>query len=168
MRTKQVSALARYNTEMTQRIYRAASRMSDAERKEDRGAYFGSVHATLNHLLLVDRLWLGRIVGEPEAFDSLDQPLHADFAELRRQHLAMCDRLERWADGLNDQQLLADFEYTDMSDTKSACALWVVVTQLFNHQTHHRGQISTLLSQAGIDIGVTDFPYVLEGLVRRL
>ena len=167
MQAIQVVTLAQYNSAMNRKLYATVSLLSDPDRRQDRGAFFGSIYATLNHLLLVDRLWFGRIVGRPSNFHSLDQELYTDFEEMRRARLEMDTQIESWAQALTDQQLTADLIYRDMSNVESSSALWVVVTHLFNHQTHHRGQITTLLSQAGLDIGVTDFPWVVEGLVTR-
>ncbi len=165
MNTVLAQAFAQYNQQMTATVYRAAEQLSDTERKTDRGSFFGSIHATLNHILLVDRIWLGRIIGQPEAFAALDQELYSDFDRLSNAHQQMSQRIVDWAETLTDEQLSADFRYHDMAGKPWSCPLWVAVTQLYNHQTHHRGQLTTLLSQRDIEVGVTDFPWVVEGLV---
>ena len=83
MRTDQACLLAQYNAWMNDKLYAACAALSDDERKRDRGAFFGSIHATLNHLLVADSIWMGRFEGQPFAFKGLDQELHASFDELR-------------------------------------------------------------------------------------
>ena len=167
MIAEQARALARYNIWMNEAVYRAAASLPDAERKKDRGAFFRSIHGTLNHILLADLLWLGRFQRSPYAIDGLDDELHADFDALRAERVATDEIIARWVAGLSDEDLRADFEFTTFVNPKPRVApLWGAVTHLFNHQTHHRGQVTTLLSQRGVDLGVTDFVYT-EGLVRE-
>jgi uncharacterized damage-inducible protein DinB len=165
MRVEQARALARYNTWMNDKLYAACATLSDEERKRDRGAFFKSIHGTLNHILLADLIWLGRFEGRPFAFRSLDQELHAGFDELYAERMAVDARIERWAAGLTDAELEAKLEFTSaITKRKHAPALWKLVAHFFNHQTHHRGQVTVLLSQAGVDYGVTDL-FLLPGLI---
>ena len=92
--------MARYNRWMNRKLYEAAAQLSDEQRKADRGAFFRSIHGTLNHLLLADRTWLQRMHGEPVTLVSMDQELHEDFKELRAAREAMDDRLTTWASSL--------------------------------------------------------------------
>ena len=167
MRSEQVQVLAEYNAWMNGKLYAACATMSDEERKRDRGAFFHSIHGTLNHLLLADSVWMGRFDGKAFAFRGLDQELYASFDELRASRTAMDERIERWAHGLTDAALSAKIEFTS-AITKRAHSptLWTVVLHFFNHQTHHRGQLTTLLSQAGVDYGITDL-FLLPGLLDR-
>lgn len=148
---------ARYNRWMNERLFDRCAELSDEERKQDRGAFFKSIHGTLNHLLLADRLWLGRLTGQPYPFTSLDQELFADFAALRTARGETDDALDAWVAGLTDESLAAPFSFHSISQNRVVrLPLWQCVLQVFNHQTHHRGQLTTLLSQAGIDPGLTD------------
>ena len=161
-------ALARYNRWMNDRLYALCEEIPDAERKRDRGAFFRSIHGTLNHLLLADRAWLARFTGDPAKWQSrdaaggvievrsLDQELYADFAELRRQRAVTDAVILAWADGLTSEALAAPLVYRTTKGDRCEHPLWQAALHLFNHQTHHRGQATTLLSQIGKDPGVTD------------
>ena len=158
MTPQQASAMASYNRWMNQRLYNLCATMTDEERKHDRQAFFHSVHGTLNHLLLADKVWLGRFTGETFVVNSLDQELHANFVDLQSDRAMTDDRIMNWASALTAAMLGEDLYYTGVTQAvPRTCPLWVAVTHFFNHQTHHRGQLTTLLSQAGLDYGVTDF-----------
>jgi uncharacterized damage-inducible protein DinB len=158
--------MARYNRWMNRSLYAACARVPDVERKRDAGAFFRSLHGTLNHLLLVDRLWLGRFKAEPFAFTALDQELYADFDELGRERERTDAEILAWADTLTCEQLDAPLTFRSASRGQDfTFRLGALVMHLFNHQTHHRGQLTTLLKQAGHDPGVTDLP-LLPGFDR--
>ena len=156
-------ALARYNRWMNDKLYAVAENLTDAERKQDRGAFFKSIHRTFNHLLVADRVWLGRFVGTelkegefgPGGITSLDQELYSDFAELRRERTKTDDELDAYVETLTAEKLAGDLRYLRHGKLNEF-PLWHAVAHAFNHQTHHRGQATTLLTQAGKDIGVTD------------
>lgn len=165
MRAEQARLLARYNAWMNDKLYAACATLSDEERKRDRGAFFRSIHGTLNHVLLADSVWMGRFESKPFAFSSLDEELHASFDELRAQRARVDERILRWADGLTDAALDAKLPFTSgLTKRTHAPILWKIVAHFFNHQTHHRGQLTTLLSQARVDYGVTDL-FLLPGLL---
>jgi uncharacterized damage-inducible protein DinB len=162
--------LSRYNHWMNEKLYSVAERLSDAERKQDRGAFFKSIHATLNHVLLADRVWMARFTGAPLQSDwlgsggvpALDRELYAGFQELRAERNKTDGEIEAWVLSLSAEQLSANFSYA-RKDVVYESPLWWGVAQLFNHQTHHRGQVTTLLMQAGHDPGVTDLIAMLRG-----
>lgn len=157
--------MASYNRWMNERLYAACTQLSDAERKRDRKAFFRSIHGTLNHLLLGDKIWLGRFEGLPFHFHSLDEDLHADFHELERDRNVTDDRIDAWASRLTAEALAGTLEYTSIvSPQPRTCGLGIAVAHLFNHQTHHRGQLTTLLSQSGVDYGTTDLMWLPEVL----
>lgn len=156
-----VRAMARYNQWMNSRLYELAATLSDELRKQDMGAFFKSMHATFNHLLLADKIWMGRFTGEPFAAKALNQELYADFADLRAERERMDQRIVQWADAMTLADWQADLRFTPITQpVEKVMPMWLVVTHLFNHQTHHRGQITTLFSQLGIDPGVTDLPFM--------
>src|SRR5678815_2616838 len=95
-----VNRMTRYNRAMNERLYECSARLSDAERKEDARAFFKSVHGTLNHLLLGDRIWMGRFMDNPITVKSLDQELYSDFEELRRERGRTDEAIASWAAGL--------------------------------------------------------------------
>ncbi|MBO6510405.1 MAG: DinB family protein [Roseibium sp.] len=159
--------MAKYNAWMTGKAYATADKMSDADRKEDRGAFFKSIHSTLNHLLFGDRAWMNQFTAGGYKVGAMGEDLYADYAELKSQHLAICQDIEDFAATLTPDWLDGTLEWTSRGDGKfRKRPRWICVTHMFNHQTHHRGQLSTLFSQAGLDIGRTDLPMMpdLEGL----
>lgn len=153
----QLTMLAQYNRWMNQRLYRLCAALDDAERRAPRGAFFGSIHGTLNHLLLADHLWMGRFTGQPFSAPALDAELYADFTELRDAREVMDERIIEWVGSLSPSSLDSELRYTSLVNPQPRCyPLWLALTHFFNHQTHHRGQLTTLLSQSGTDPGVTD------------
>ncbi len=155
--------MARYNRWMNERLYDRCGELSDDERKRDSGAFFRSIHGTLNHLLLGDRIWLGRFLGRPFGADSLDRELYADFAELRAERESTDREIADWALSLTAEKLAATLRYVSFANpAPRTYPLWVAAVHFFNHQTHHRGQLTTLLKQAGVDPGVTDLIWLPE------
>jgi uncharacterized damage-inducible protein DinB len=159
---------ARYNRWMNDKLYAVAAKLTDEELKRDRGAFFGSIHRTLNHLLLADRVWLARFTGaelqEGElgpGIRSLDQELYADFDELRRERAKTDDEIDVFTATLDHEKLASNLRYL-RHGVPNEFPLWHAVAHLFNHQTHHRGQVTTLLMQAGHDPGVTDLVAMLR------
>lgn len=151
--------MARYNRWMNEKVYAAAAMLSDEQRKANRGAFFQSVHGTLNHLLLTDEAWMQRLHGQPVSMTSPDEELHSDFEALREARIAMDQRLMDWAVQLEDVGPTHTLSFFSVSYQKQITLPYVVaVMQVFNHQTHHRGQVTTLLTQLGVDVGPTDLP----------
>lgn len=155
---------------MNGKVYSAAARLSEEERKRDRGAFFGSIHNVMNHILVADRIWLGRLHGRvPEpgcigvgGIKSLDQEIASDFDDLRRERNETDAALAAWTETLTADDLAGTLRMV-FKRKALELPLWWVITQLFNHQTHHRGQITTLLFQAGQDPGATDmFAMLME------
>jgi uncharacterized damage-inducible protein DinB len=152
---------ARYNEWMNARLYEAAATLDDADRRKDVGAFFKSIHGTLNHLLLADRVWMGRFTDAAFAVESLAQELYADFEVLRRERLATDAAINRWAEGLTAETLASNLAYVSISKPQPrTIPMAFAVAHFFNHQTHHRGQLTTLLMQRGIDPGVTDLMWL--------
>lgn len=158
-----LTALARYNRWMNDKLYALAATLGDEARKRDAGAFFKSIHGTFNHLLLADRVWLARFTGAtvpdgfmaPGGIRSLDQELYSNFEDLRRERAVTDDELSAWVSGLTHERLAAPLVFMRRGQ-RQECPLWWTVAHVFNHQTHHRGQITTLLMQQGCDPGVTD------------
>ena len=153
--------MTRYNRWMNERLYALCETLPDAERRRDRGAFFRSVHGTLNHLLYADLAFLSRFTGDPPEVPPLGVDLYATFGELAAVRGATDSRLAAWAETLTDVWLAAPFTYTSRVDgVARTVPSWILVVHLFNHQAHHRGQLTTLLSQMGHDPGVTDLPFM--------
>ncbi|HLT63919.1 MAG TPA: DinB family protein [Pseudohongiella sp.] len=156
-----VRTMARYNQWMNSRLYQLAAQLTDEQRKQDRGAFFKSIHGTLNHLLVADSIWFGRFTQKPFPAKSLDQELYSDFVQLRAERERMDQQILEWADALTLDDWNSELRFTPISNpVERVMPMWLVITHFFNHQTHHRGQITTLFMQMGIDPGVTDLPYM--------
>jgi uncharacterized damage-inducible protein DinB len=161
--------LAKYNRWFNGRLFDACEQLPDADRRLDRGAFFGSISASLNHVLWADRLWLGRFAAQGVDFPALGAELlelpagavhgtviHDDWAQLRRAREALDAAAETWLRDMPADFLLRNIRYANMKGVQREHPAWQALTHLFNHQTHHRGQVTTLLSQAGVDVGLTD------------
>jgi uncharacterized damage-inducible protein DinB len=156
-----VQRMARYNRWQNESLYGAAGTLSDAERRRARGAFFGSIHATLNHLLWGDRIWMSRLAGTAKPEGGIPQSvlLYDDWNDLKRERAAFDAVIVDWADRLEDASLEGELAYysgaikADLRKPK-----WLLVTHMFNHQTHHRGQVHCMLTQAGSKPGDTDLP----------
>lgn len=166
--TAQFILLAEYNRLMNQRQYQAAAELTEAELMEDKGAFFTSIFGTLNHILVGDILWLKRFAMNNPQFSALsylqklatpsalDQHLHSNLHALQQQREAVDNMLVNWAEQLSAEDINRCIDYTNMAGTRSSRLLADLITHLFLHQVHHRGQVTTLLSQCGIDFGETD------------
>jgi uncharacterized damage-inducible protein DinB len=154
-----VRMMAGYNAEMNRRWYAAAGQLDDAARRRDRGAFFGSIHATLNHLLWADRIWMSR-------FDGWDKPaggigesitLHDGFAALATARAETDAGIVAWAGRVDAAWLAGDLGWfsgavgRDVTRPRA-----VLVAHMFNHQTHHRGQAHAMLTVAGARTEDTD------------
>lgn len=160
--------LARYNAGMNQKLYDAATQLPAGEFTADRKAFFGSLAGTLNHLLSADTIWLKRFSSHPaqfpalQAMQALPQPsglTHTfgdDLATLRAYREQLDAIISDWAPQITAADLAHTFEYRSTRGDVYRKEFGLVLLHFFNHQTHHRGQASTLLTQAGVDIGVTD------------
>ena len=153
--------MAQYNQWMNDKIYSLCDTITDTERKKDRGAFFKSIHGTLNHLLYGDRAWMERFTGNPTANARIGQTLYDEFVELRAAREKMDEWILEWSLHLDVTWLKSALIYKSNVDGKTRrLPAWVLVTQMFNHQTHHRGQVTTLIKQYGIDPGITDIPWL--------
>ena len=144
---QQFEMLAAYNTWVNERLYDAVSRLPDAEYRRDRGAFFGSLHGTLNHLLLGDIIWMHRFTGEGAEPSKLDDILHEDFADLHAARRSEDARIEAYVHALDAARLAGTITYrTTRNPTTIEQELTPLLIHFFNHQTHHRGQAHCLLT----------------------
>jgi len=153
---------AHYNRLANQQLYEVCARLSDEERRRDLGAFFRSVHGTLNHLVLGDRIWMTRFEGGSHPSTDLGAILFEDFAELQKARVAMDDRIESFFGNLPADFLERSLRYINNSGFDATDPASVIVPHFFNHQTHHRAQVHTLLSQLGYDTPVLDLHRVLR------
>jgi len=159
---------AQYNQWMNEKIYAAAAQLTPAELARDRGAFFQSILGTLNHLLVADTLWLKRFANHPAHFSALapvvalEQPkalnqiVFTDFASLLQRRQLLDTAINGMVEQLSDTDLEQILAYQSTQGIPAQKRFYQVLMHFFNHQTHHRGQITTLLTQAGVDVGATD------------
>ena len=161
--------LARYNQWFNERLYTACESLSDDERKRDRGAFFGSIHHTLTHLVLADKMWLNRFASQGIAFTALPREmlalppgsdytsdLHPQWSDLKLQRTQLDAPITTWLADMPADFLQSTMRYANTKGVQRSHPAWQALTHLFNHQTHHRGQVTALLAQAGVEVGVTD------------
>lgn len=160
---------ARYNRWFNDALYGACEKLPDAERRRDRGAFFRSVHGSLNHIVWADCVWLRRFASQGFAFPALagellrlpegavhETVIHEDWVQLREARAGLDAAIEAWVGEMPPDFLLSTMRYANTKGVPRQHPAWQAVTHFFNHQTHHRGQVTTLLSQAGVDVGLTD------------
>jgi uncharacterized damage-inducible protein DinB len=149
--------MAAYNAWITRKVYAAADRMSDLDRKLNRGGFFKSIHVLLNHLLWADRAWMRRFTDRDYKIHEIGVEIHDNYDVLKSEHLEMCIDIETLAKEVSTEWLAGSLNWTSAIDgiTRSR-PKWLCLTHLFNQQTYHRGQLSTYFTQAGIDMGTTD------------
>jgi uncharacterized damage-inducible protein DinB len=155
-----VRTMASYNSWQNENLYSAASGLAAEDRRADRGAFFGSIFATLNHLLWGDRIWMARLAdgNQPGATDiagSVDEC--ANWDELTAARTAMDAIIKAWSHTVTTADLSADLSwFSGAIDAQVSKPKWFVVTHVFNHQTHHRGQVHAMLTAAGARPNDTD------------
>lgn len=158
--------MAAYNHWQNTKLLAAAGALSDTERRADRGAFFGSIFGTLNHLLWGDTIWLHRFAGtgmpeSPGIPVSVGETPDWDTYCTRR--VAKDQEIADWAAGLSDAALAADLTYYSQAvERELSKPLALFVMHFFNHQTHHRGQVHAMLTAAGQDYGDTDVAFMPE------
>ena len=160
--------MAAYNAEMNRRLYAAAGRLDDAERRADRGAFWGSIHGTLNHFLWGDQQWMSRFDNwpKPEVAIKGSAGLIDDFAALRAARERADADISRWAAKVDDAWMAEDLVwFSGAAGREMRAAKGFLISHFFNHQTHHRGQVHAMLTTAGQETGDTDlFLLILEPL----
>ena len=152
--------MARYNRWQNRSLYAAAEGLLDTDRQADRGAFFGSIEATLNHLLWGDRTWMSRFADAPRP-TAPNIPASVTECEswtrLKQDREEMDRDIIRWADALTEDRLAGDLSWFSGATQRDVTKpLWVLVTHFFNHQTHHRGQIHAMLTACGAKPDDTD------------
>ncbi len=155
--------MARYNAWQNKNLYDAADTLNDAERRVDKGAFFGSVHGTLCHVLWADKVWLARLSCETLELGSIAEFPHMieGWHELKCERIRMDQTIQLWADALDISDLTSEIRWFSL-----ALNAWqetprdVCVTHFFNHQTHHRGQVHALLTSLGAKPGDTDLAFI--------
>ena len=157
--TEYAILMARYNRWMNEKIYAVCETLSDEERELDRKAPFSSIDGLLNHLYLTDSMWLARFGVIEFPIRRVDEPAFDNFADLKAARMERDAQIEAFAVSLTAEKLKGLVHVVSVfHNTSFDLPMLVAVTHFFNHQTHHRGQITTLLEQIGADFGTTDLP----------
>lgn len=152
--------LANFNTWANTEIFSSCKKLDDTEYKKDRKAFFSSIHGTLNHLLVVDRAYISRIEGKNHDLKSLNQILYENLFQLEEARIKEDKRLVDLVNNLSKESINKEITYKGFETGNQTYTINLVLITLFNHQTHHRGQIHNMLSQTGIkppQIDVPDF-----------
>lgn len=162
--------MAAYNEWQNESLYGAASGLTDKARREDRGAFFGSIHGTLSHVLWGDRMWLSRFTDSPPPPSGIkgSSSWIEGWEALRAERKKTDAQIIAWTDGLTE----ADFEgnltwFSAAMNMEITMPRWILITHFFNHQTHHRGQAHAMLTAAGAKPADTDIPF-MPGLMNHL
>jgi len=142
--------MAMYNAWANRRLYAEAKALPDEAYRRDVGAFFGSLHGTLNHLLVTDRIWMRRITGEGEHPSQLNAIMFDDLPSLERARMEEEARIIRYVDGLSEEDIGKDLDYATTRGVPQRNVLGEILAHLFNHQTHHRGQAHAILTVLGI------------------
>ena len=158
---------AAYNQWANRRLYDAAAELGEEELRRDMGAFFGSMLGTLNHILVADRVWMKRFTGQGDAPAALDTILHGDFPALRAAREAEDLRILDWVASLDEKAMKGRFTYMTVDMRTISQRLAPALDHVFNHQTHHRGQVHAILTALGkpsVDLDLIYFQRTPEGL----
>jgi len=160
---KQYLALrAEHNQWVNTRLYDVVAQVSDADYTADRGAFFGSIHQTLNHIVTTDMIWMHRIDGQSEVQADLDTVLHETFAETRAARDALDARMIAAVDGMDDAALAAPIRFKARAGNEVVLPTNLMIANLCNHETHHRGQVHAMLTGLGQEVPPLDFfPFLM-------
>lgn len=142
--------LAEYNRRANARLYDACAELTEASIRQPRPAFFGSILGTLNHILVGDRIWLARFEGATVPSTGLDAILYPDLPSLRRAREAQDDRIAAVMAVLSPDRLAGTVSYVNNAGNRHEDPVWLLALHLFNHQTHHRGQVHDMLTQTDV------------------
>jgi uncharacterized damage-inducible protein DinB len=163
--TAYVRRMARYNRWQNANLYGVADALSDEERRRERGAFFGSIHKTLSHLLWGDQIWMSRFTDTPRPQGGIPESVSVfpDWDGMKRERAAFDEVMIAWADALDPAWLEPNLTwFSGGAKREISKPKWVLVSHMFNHQTHHRGQVHCMLTQAGGKPHDTDLPAMPE------
>jgi len=175
-RLTHIRLMAEYNQWMNAKVYASAMSLPDAVLNADKGAFFGSILGTLNHLVVADTIWLQRFATHPAGFrtlalvrklptpTSLNQILETSVQDLAAHRSRLDQWIVDWTHEMRDAVLDQGLRYANLKGVVATRDFFSLLMHFFNHQTHHRGQTTTLLSQAGVDVGVTDLLVLVPNL----
>lgn len=153
--------MATYNRNANQTLYEACGTLSEDALKADKGAFFGSIHHTLNHIMVGDDIWMSRFEKKPLPHKRLDAVPYDNFTELKAARADRDQKFITFFETVDDSFYEGDFHFTAVAGDSFVKPLQQIVAHFFNHQTHHRGQVHTLLTQSGVKTPVSDLPYLV-------
>jgi len=160
-----VRLMGRYNTWQNSSLYGAADTLTDAARRQDRGAFFGSIHGTLSHVLWGDRMWMSRFAGTDKPTQSIATSIEMipDWETLKAARTNFDNVIEAWAADVDERWLAGELTwFSGAVNREISKPATFVVAHFFNHQTHHRGQIHAMLTAAGAKPDDTDL-FLIDG-----
>ena len=152
----------RYNAWANRRLYEACAALNPTDYRAPRPSFFGSIHATLNHILVGDRVWMGRLEGAPGGIERLDQVLYDEFSDLRAARESEDARILGFVSGLGEEAIAGTLRYRNMAGEAQETPLAWTLAHFFNHQTHHRGQVHGMLSGTPVAPPPLDLIYFLR------
>jgi len=165
--------LARYNKEINSAMYAILAPLSDDERKSASGSFFTSIHGILNHILASDLAWLNRFrtlnsesaaLSDPAASNAgvtWGKEMYGNFDDLSAHRAAVDAVIVRWIDELPEERLTEVLRYQDFRGNTRQYVMWMAMDHFFNHQTHHRGAISQILDEKGVENDYSNIIYIL-------
>jgi uncharacterized damage-inducible protein DinB len=157
--------LADYNIWANGRIYDAAEAVGEAARRRETGAYFTDLHGTLAHILVADRLWMARLERRPQPYRRLDDMPHDDWRELRAARVEQDAAIRDFIERQSNDDIESPLVYSSMTGSEHVLPRRIILTHMFNHATHHRGQAHHQLRQLGVaEPPALDLPYYVLGL----
>jgi uncharacterized damage-inducible protein DinB len=157
-------SMAHYNKWANSRMSEAIAAIPEDEYMKERGSFFGSIHGTLNHLLLVDRLWHGRLIDNPYPADSLDQVVVEDRDTYINDRTAQDDIIIDYVEGLSATEFEEDVSYSSLIGFSAIDQRRTIIAHMFNHATHHRGQAHDQLSKVPMDPPPLDYMIYLRAI----
>lgn len=153
--------MATYNRNANKTLYEACNSLSEGELKASKGAFFDSIHNTLNHIMVGDDIWMSRFEKTTLPHSQLNAVPYESFTDLQAARAERDQRFISFFETVGDEFYQGDFSFTSMAGDHFVKPLQQILAHFFNHQTHHRGQIHTLLTQSGIATPVSDLPYLV-------
>lgn len=165
--------MSQYNQLLNQKVYQAAQQLGDQKINQDKSAFFGSIMGTLNHIYVGDVIWLKRFALHPQKYKNLQHlPELNNYTALNQNitnNINILDKLRQeldqiiinWIQEIAPEDLDYNLQYLDTKDNPYCKNFGQLIQHFFNHQTHHRGQVSTLINQQGLDLGVTDLLMII-------
>lgn len=164
---RHVRVMADWNVWAFERTYAIVDQVPEADYRRDLGLFFKSIHRSMNHMLLIELMWRGRLTGPLFAMNGLDQELETDRAALKVRQLESSRWWGSYVDALADQEFYSEVTYRALAGSEHSLPRSAVIHTMFTHGCHHRGQVSAALTQLGLEAPVLDYPYFLNSLPKE-